>query len=162
MIVLYITIIPLTTLLLHNEKSYKYNLTSYKYSAIIQLVTTNIKIICKMKRFIRIIILNGSVLLLFTVISKFYKCPMYNYFGMCCAGCGMTRACLSALRLDFAQAFEYHPLFFVAIPSVLYLVNRSVLPHRLSDKTEGVIFDIGVCLFVSVYIFRFVGGTLPY
>ena len=31
--------------------------------------------------------------------------------GIPCPGCGMTRAWLAALRLDFAAAFAYHPLF---------------------------------------------------
>ena len=33
--------------------------------------------------------------------------------GIPCPGCGMTRAWLAALRLDFAAAFAYHPLFWV-------------------------------------------------
>ena len=33
--------------------------------------------------------------------------------GIPCPGCGMTRAWLAALRLDYAAAFAYHPLFWV-------------------------------------------------
>lgn len=34
--------------------------------------------------------------------------------GLSCPGCGMTRAWLSALRLDLPAALAYHPLFWVA------------------------------------------------
>lgn len=45
---------------------------------------------------------------------------IYQYlFSIPCPGCGMTRAMLAALRLDFPSAFRYHPMFW-SIP-VLYL-----------------------------------------
>lgn len=47
--------------------------------------------------------------------------------GIPCPGCGMTRAWLAALRLDFAAAFAYHPLFWVVpIAFVLAFVREEV------------------------------------
>lgn len=46
-------------------------------------------------------------------------CPILFVTGIPCPGCGLTRAWLAALRLDFAAAFAYHPMFW-AIP-ILYL-----------------------------------------
>ena len=34
-------------------------------------------------------------------------CPIRYVFGVSCPGCGMTRACMSALCLDFGDAFAY-------------------------------------------------------
>ena len=43
-------------------------------------------------------------------------CPTYALFSICCPFCGMTRAHLAALRLDFAAAFSYHPAFLAGVP----------------------------------------------
>ena len=37
-------------------------------------------------------------------------CPILYVIGIPCPGCGMTRAVLACLRLDFAAAFRYHPM----------------------------------------------------
>ncbi|MFR7750789.1 MAG: DUF2752 domain-containing protein [Collinsella sp.] len=52
--------------------------------------------------------------------------------GIPCPGCGMTRAWLAALRLDFATAFAYHPLFWVVpIAFVLAFVREEVTSSKL-------------------------------
>ncbi len=49
------------------------------------------------------------------------SCPIKFLSGISCPGCGMTRACLSALRLDFESAFRYHPLWVCLLPALLLL-----------------------------------------
>lgn len=52
--------------------------------------------------------------------------------GIPCPGCGMTRAWLAALRLDFTAAFAYHPLFWVVpIAFVLAFVREEVASSKL-------------------------------
>lgn len=53
------------------------------------------------------------VLLLFVCVLYLLKttCPIKEILGIECLGCGMTRATLSALRLDFKTAFAYHRMF---------------------------------------------------
>lgn len=46
-------------------------------------------------------------------------CPFKHFFHIPCISCGMTRAWLSALNLDFAAAFSYHSMFW-SVP-ILYL-----------------------------------------
>ena len=58
--------------------------------------------------------ITACIYILFYAIKA--DCPIKHIFGFSCAGCGMTRALLSALRLDFASAFYYHPLWFAVIP----------------------------------------------
>lgn len=40
-------------------------------------------------------------------------CLIYNTIGIPCLTCGMTRAYISILKLNFKEAFYYHPLFFM-------------------------------------------------
>ena len=46
-------------------------------------------------------------------------CVFRRITGIPCPGCGMTRAHLAALRLDFQAAFYYHPLWFLPVPLML-------------------------------------------
>ena len=70
--------------------------------------------------------------------------------GIPCPGCGMTRAWLAALRLDFAAAFAYHPLFWVVpFAFVLAFVREEVASSKLK---RGI--DIAVtmlCVLVVAY-----------
>ena len=50
-------------------------------------------------------------------------CPIKFLTGISCPGCGMTRAWLSALHLHFAEAFAYHPLFWL-VPAVVVTAAR--------------------------------------
>lgn len=45
--------------------------------------------------------------------TYFTGCPVRFLTGISCPGCGMTRALLAALHLDFKTAFACHPLFFL-------------------------------------------------
>lgn len=77
-------------------------------------------------------------------------CPIKYLTGISCAGCGMTRAMLSAVRLDFQGAFYYHPLFFLMVPTAIALVFKEKIPKK--------IFRVGLIilciLFVLVYLIR--------
>ena len=65
-------------------------------------------------------------------------------------GCGMTRAYLSLLRLDFASAFRYHPLFVVpAIAAILFLFRS-----RISQKFVKVLLFTTIVLFSIIYLLR--------
>lgn len=77
-------------------------------------------------------------------------CPIRFLTGISCAGCGMTRAWLSAFRLDFAGAFLYHPLFWSVPLAVLMIIFRSKINDKLY-KAAGIALII---MFAAVYIFR--------
>ena len=46
-------------------------------------------------------------------------CLILHYFHFPCPTCGMTRAWLAALHLDFSAALQYHPMFW-SVP-ILYI-----------------------------------------
>ena len=77
-------------------------------------------------------------------------CPIRFITGISCAGCGMTRAWLSVLELNFLQAFHFHPLFWtVPVISFVYLVRK-----RISHRTLRFVKGITIILFTTVYIMR--------
>ena len=81
------------------------------------------------------------------IVSQTQKsiCLIYNTTGIPCPSCGMTRAFLYLAKLNFAEAFHYHPLFLL-VPVLFYSYlkgNRKLL--------------IAICLiFVIVWIIRMV------
>lgn len=91
------------------------------------------------------------------VLVAFYRiigCPIRFVTGISCAGCGMTRAWLSVLRLDFRQAFYYHPLFPLPPVALAMLLARRRIPQRVF---KGCIYAMAV-LFLIVYVYRLCMG----
>lgn len=82
-------------------------------------------------------------------------CPIKYITGMSCAGCGMSRAIISALTLDFAAAFTYHPLWIVIIPAISAVV---VLSAKGKSKAASIVFYCLAGLFLTVWIIRLVTG----
>lgn len=78
-------------------------------------------------------------------------CPIKHLTGVSCAGCGMTRACLSALTLDFSAAFYYHPLW-VVMPLAIPLIAALLIKRKM--RALCVVIAVLAVLFVGVYIYR--------
>jgi hypothetical protein len=86
-------------------------------------------------------------------------CPFRFFLGICCPGCGMTRAMLALLHGDFALASYYHPLWWLAILIGFYVVVRTSGYWTLPVKYERcLVFIAGVVIF-SVYYIRLSGGS---
>jgi len=97
-----------------------------------------------------LIFAGGSLFIIFSP-----GCPLVLLFGVSCPGCGLTRACLSALKFDFSSAFYYHPLFFAVVPAILYAVHAKFIgKFRLPAKAEKAAYIIFIVVFISVYIYR--------
>ena len=80
-------------------------------------------------------------------------CPIKYVTGISCAGCGMSRAILSALKLDFLSAFAYHPLWVVVIPAVIALV---LLGANGKKRASNVLLVSLCALFFITWIIRIV------
>lgn len=54
-----------------------------------------------------------AAVLVAVIILWLFKMPCIfkTLFNIECIGCGMTRAFLSAIKLDFVSAFSYHKMF---------------------------------------------------
>lgn len=98
-----------------------------------------------------------AIYVLFLQISGIH-CPIRYLSGISCPGCGMSRACLSALRLDFAMAFYYNPAWVALLPAgVGYFVLKIKGHRRLAFAIAGLFF----ALLVTVYITRLIIGDSP-
>jgi len=105
---------------------------------------------------LRFLVYHGVALCIVLFLVFIYQCPMVLLFNLPCPSCGITRAYLAALRLDFASAFGHHPLFFFVAPVILYAAHKNVLKSKLSEKAETLLFFGMILLFIAVYIHRLV------
>lgn len=94
------------------------------------------------------------LVILFLYVTKI-GCPIKFLTGISCAGCGMSRAYFSLLRLDFKSAWEYHPLFFVPPLFVLTLIFK----EKIGDIAFKIILFTIVISFVIIYVYRMVFMT---
>ncbi len=84
-------------------------------------------------------------------------CPIKWLTGVSCPGCGMTRALLAALRLDFASAVHYHPLFWLPpVALVGYLVR-----DRVPKGTQKAALWTACGLLIAAYVLRLVTRAAP-
>ena len=76
----------------------------------------------------------AAVVILYIVLECFgITCPIKFITGVSCAGCGMSRAWLACLRLDFKKAFYYHPLFIFPPCMVCVFLMRNKMPDLLTS-----------------------------
>lgn len=89
------------------------------------------------------------------VLSKLFGsiCPTYRFLGICCPFCGMTRAHLAALRLDFSTAMYYNPVFFLGVPCIFFMVHEKLFAPKY-DRVRKIIAGVLLGIIVAVYIFR--------
>lgn len=84
-------------------------------------------------------------------------CPIKFITGISCPGCGMSRACLALLRLDFASAFYYHPLFwFVPAFPVLYVLKEL---GKIPKKSYDICIAVICVLFLTLWLIRIIIGV---
>lgn len=57
-------------------------------------------------------------------------CIWKTLFGFHCPGCGITRAFISLLELDFKKAIESNWLIFIIMPWGLYYLTKDFEKHR--------------------------------
>lgn len=133
----------------------KYN---HKYSLLTYINSANNSIIsCQKGNFMKI---NKSALISIALIIAVYAvmqcfgitCPIKYITGISCAGCGMTRAWIALLHLDFSTAFMYHPLFFLPPLALILFLCRAKLNKKVYYFCWGVI----LAAFIIVYLYRMI------
>ncbi|MDO4337664.1 MAG: DUF2752 domain-containing protein [Eubacteriales bacterium] len=91
-------------------------------------------------------------LLLLCGACVFYKCPVRLLFHIDCPGCGMTRAVLSALRLDFNAAFRYHSLFPVTFVCAGYYIFRDCI--YIGRRQERIALTVIAAAFIIRWLIQ--------
>lgn len=101
------------------------------------------------KILVGLLILWGVLLILNT------GCIFYHTTGIPCPGCGMTRAYLAALHLDFMEAFRMHPLWPVTVPllAVSLWKNGRIFSGR---KANTLFYLLFLLAYLAVYILRMI------
>ncbi len=97
------------------------------------------------------------LLIIFLMQKAGISCIYKYFFGLECPGCGMTRAFLSFLRLDFKAAFSYHPMvFFMPLTYIFILFNGRLFNNKKLDNLY-IIFLISGFLINYLYKLFFKG-----
>ena len=98
----------------------------------------------------------SAIFILFAAILVLFKIPCIILYitNVPCLGCGMTRAIISALKLDFSSAFSYHSMFW----SVPFLYAAFLFDGNLfKRKSANIIFYSIIGLgFVMNWIFNLI------
>ncbi len=95
----------------------------------------NNSIFCRLPEWKRLVEKLAVTGILLVAVSVMYAlkipCIILTLTGHECAGCGMTRALMSAVRLDFAGAFSYHGMFWsVPILYIFFVFDGRVFKKR--------------------------------
>jgi hypothetical protein len=68
-----------------------------------------------------------SLLSLDELEGKHSICLFKNLFGIECYGCGITKAVIATIQLDFIRAFNYNKLIIVIVPLLVYLWIKEIV-----------------------------------
>ncbi len=88
-------------------------------------------------------LLYGAILILgwFTV---GVPCPFKLIFGIPCPLCGMTRAFVSLLKLDFSAAFEYNAMVWsLPILYLLFLFDGKIFKNKYANTAVLALISAG-------------------
>lgn len=112
------------------------------------------------KRAVRLLIALSAMLICGVLYAAFISatgigipCIFHAITGLKCPGCGVSRMCLSLLRLDFKSAMKYNPAVMSLSPlgivvfadmSVRYVKTGTLIPDRFSNA--AMIFMIAVLI----------------
>lgn len=105
---------------------------------------------------LKLAVLALCALVLVLWVSLSLPCPIRHLTGLPCPGCGMSRAWLAALRLDFAQAFRCHPMFWaVPVVALFAVFDFRLLPKPRHNALALILIGAGVavCYFVRLAAF---------
>lgn len=101
---------------------------------------------------------NRSLILTAIFLAPFYLtfgCPLRFFAGICCPGCGMSRAVEALLHFDFQEAYFMHPLvFLLPVAAAVYFLR-----HRIPKKLLALLCVVALLLMLTVYIIRLTQGS---
>ena len=102
--------------------------------------------------------------LLTEIVNGHSLCLFYNVFKIKCIGCGMTRAFISILYFDFADAVNYNlfsiPLFFgivfyCALLTVDILLGKELITSFESILSKKYMYPVYFVLFLTLIILNY-------
>lgn len=103
----------------------------------------------KIFKYILLLVLGFGIILAFNI-----KCLIKTSIGIPCPGCGMTRAWIEAINLNFYEAFKFHPLFLLAPILIILIIIRGKESVGKYTNYIDISIAIIIVLFLGVYVFR--------
>lgn len=67
--------------------------------------------------------------------KKHSICLIKNIFGVECYGCGLSKAIIACIQLDFVRAFHYNKLIVIVMPLIIYLSIKEIMKSVKKIKT---------------------------
>ena len=108
---------------------------------------------------IAVAILTGLLYIVVTSILGYgIPCIFRTITGLQCPGCGVSRMLSSMIKLNFKDAFEYHPVLFISLPFLAVIFGDMLWRYIYHGNCElrkwenAVIIAIIVCLLVFCVI----------
>ena len=96
------------------------------------------------------------------VYARFNGCIIRQITGIPCPSCGMSRAVFSVASLHFHEAFYYHPLVYLFLPLVGYLIFKYVFYGIYpTDKRYRKVYITTLIIYLAVWIVRLVFFKIP-
>lgn len=81
-----------------------------------------------------------------------FTCIYMSQFNIPCPGCGMTRAFISAMKLDFAKALSYNFMFWsVPVLYLYFLFDGKLFKNKYLNNFILIFIGIG---FITNWIFK--------
>jgi hypothetical protein len=86
----------------------------------------------KAKRIIKRTCILSAIFVIYVLILYAFglHCPIAYITGIDCPTCGISRALLSILKLDFKASFNYQPLAVPVVIAVWLLLNLEFFKHK--------------------------------
>ena len=78
-------------------------------------------------------------------------CPIKLTTGLYCPGCGVSRMCLSIIKLDFQSAYHYNQCVFILSPFIIILLIITGIKYVITGSANPGIF-IDTCLYIIIFI----------
>lgn len=76
----------------------------------------------------------GFILYIFAEIDILIPCLWKTIFNFRCPGCGLTRAFIHLLSLDFSAAWDSNPLIFIVFPGLTYYIIKDFVTFVKKNK----------------------------
>lgn len=109
-----------------------------------------------------IIIIFLAIVILFSILDG-YHCPIKSIIGLSCPTCGITRAIICAVQLNFEKAFHYHMLWPIVPIGFIFYILYELKIIKINKKVLLSIAYI-ICIINLVYYFYrlFSGSNIVY
>ena len=96
----------------------------------------------------------GVLYALFTSLTGLrIPCVIYAKTGLYCPGCGVTRMCLSLLKLDFKTAFACNQLLFLSLPFLGGILATTLYRYiRYGTARVGKVGNVLLLLLIVLFL----------